>query len=361
MWVADMDFAVLPQIRSAVTERAAHPIYGYSIPPAGYEESFMDWCARRHGLSIEKEWMLRVTGVVTAMKAAILALTKPGDRVLVQTPVYPPFLGAVQITGRTLVCNPLTPDGEGRYRMDFDDLERQLAQGVPLMLLCSPHNPVGRVWTEEELERLLALCRRYGTLVFSDEIHWDLAYGGHCHTSLLHFEDAKKCCILSTSAGKTFNIAGLKSGFAVVPNPGIRKKLYEQLDIFGAGSGNLFGYAATMAAYQHGDAWAGALVGYLEANAAFVCRYLRENLPMVKAFMPEGTFLMWLDFRAFGIAQEVLLRMLTDDAGVIVNDGVTFGLEGNGFVRLNIACTRSRLQEGMERIQRVFAGKETNG
>lgn len=355
LWVADMDLPVMPEIAQAVQARAEHPLYGYTAAPDAFYESFTGWNLRRFGTRIQRAWLLRSCGVISTMKAAILAFTNPGDRVLLQPPVYPPFAGAVRITGRALVESPLLCGADGRYAIDFDDLDRKLA-GTKLFLLCNPHNPVGRVFTRAELTRIVLLCEKHGTLIFADEAHCDIVYPGHEHTPLLSLGGyAQTHTITAMGPGKTFNIAGLKTSFSIVPDDTLRERLFAMMDIFGVASTNTFGYAASCAAYTHGEAWLAQLLSYLHENARYATGFLKENLPAVRVVMPEGTFLLWLDFRALGLSDAALYERLKADARVLLNEGPSFGAGGSGFARMNIACPRGLLEEGLLRIQQAFS------
>lgn len=353
MWVADTDFAVWDEITAAVKQRCAHPVFGYTLAPKGFFQSFIDWNERRNHLKLETDWLLRSSGVISTMKAALRAFTKEGDGVVVQTPVYPPFMGAVKICGRTLVVNPLRRSAEG-YCMDFAHLERCLQKGAKMLLLCNPHNPVGRVWSEEELAKVAALCAAYSVTLFSDEIHSDIIFSGHVFTSALAFSGIHEGVVAGASPGKTFNISGLKTSFAIAPNPMMRQRLYDSMDIFGIGSCNLFGYAASEAAYTSGDGWVNDMIAYVENNYRVAADFFAAKMPRVKVPPMQGTFLLWLDFSAYGLPQQELMSRFKDKACVVLNDGTEFGAEGCGHVRMNLGCSRVVLHEALQRIAPVF-------
>lgn len=350
--IADMDFEVLPEVRRALVERAEHPTYGYSYASENYYNSFIAWNRTRHHFEIKKDEMLPVPGIVCANSFILYALTQPGDKVLLTTPVYDPFYKVIEQQGRQEVRSSMKWDGE-KYVMDFEDMEKKMADGVKMLVLCSPHNPVGRVWTRDELEKIEALCEKYNVLVFSDEIHCDLVYPGHTHIPYPAVsEGAAQRSIIAMAPSKTFNLAGIKSSILVSKNPEILDKVNQALLTFHVGV-NLFGFKAAEVAYQYGAQWVDELVAYLYENAKFVLRYVEENLPRVKTFIPDSTYLMWLDFSAYGLSQEELMKRVVD-AGVAPNDGSHYGTEGVGFLRINIGTQRCILKEAMDRLKAAF-------
>lgn len=351
--IADMDFEVLPEIREALVARANHPTYGYTYASDNFYTAFINWQKKRNGFEISPEEMLTIPGIVCANSFILYSLTKPGDKVLLTTPVYDPFYKVIAQQGREEVRTSLKWDGS-KYVIDFEDMERKMADGVKFLVLCSPHNPCGRVWTREELEKIDALCEKYNILVFSDEIHSDLVFPGHKHIPYAMVSDhAAQNSILAMAPSKTFNLAGLKSSILVSKNPEILAKVNEAIMAFHVGV-NAFGFKATEVAYQYGAQWVDELLAYLYDNAKFVVNFVEQNLPNVKAFVPDGTYLMWLDFTAYGLTSEALLQKVID-AGVAPNDGSHYGSEGEGFLRINIGTQRSRLEEGMKRLQAAFA------
>lgn len=350
--IADMDFEVLPEIKDALVDRAAHPTYGYTYASEAYYESFINWNKKHNDFEIKKEQMLPIPGIVCANSFILYALTQPGDKVMVTTPVYDPFYAVIRQQKRTEVHSSLKWDGE-KYVMDFEDLEKKMADGVRLLILCSPHNPVGRVWTRSELETVDALCAKYNVLVFSDEIHSDLVYPGHKHIPYPCIsEHAAQNSIIAMAPSKTFNLAGLKSSILVAQNPEILARVNEAVTVFHIGV-NAFGFKATEVAYTYGEQWVKELVDYLYGNAKYVKNFVETEMPLVKTFIPEGTYLMWLDFSAYGLSQEELVRKVLD-AGVAPNDGEHYGKEGRGFLRINIGTQRCRLEEGMKRLKASF-------
>ena len=359
MWVADMDFAAPPAALEALRERVDHGVFGYANDAGGALAALASWIERRHGWRIEEEWAAITPGVVAGLSLAVLALTEPGDKIAIQPPVYPPFYSVVRENGRSLVENPLRLEN-GRYVMDLKGLAGLFAQGVKMLILCSPHNPVGRVWERDELASLGELCRRHDVLVVSDEIHADLVFANHRHVCTASVsEDLAERTITLTAPSKTFNVAGLATAAAIVPQPDLRRKftgLQRRLHLEGE---NVCGLAAMEAAYRHGEEWLGELLRYLEGNRDFLLAYLAERTPGIEAARPEGTFLAWLDCRGLGLDADGLRRFLVDEARLGLNDGRDFGPPGEGFARLNFGCPRSILEEGLDRLAGAVRGRES--
>jgi cystathionine beta-lyase len=349
MWVADMDFAVPPFVSEALKERAKHPIYGYSVLSESYFETIRGWQKRRMGWEIDKEWILFSPGIVTALNLLVETFTGPGDQIIVQPPVYFPFFWAVEKNGRTLLHNQLIEE-KNRYFIDFDDLEQKAKAGAKMLILCSPHNPVGRAWTREELERLGEICLEYGLLIISDEIHGDLLMPGQKHVPFASLsEDLAMNTITCIAPSKTFNLAGLFTSSIIIQNEAMRDKFrvtQERIHL----SPNIFGMVATQAAYSHGDDWLEQALSYIKQNAGVVERAFRERLPEVKVSPLESTYLMWLDIRGLGLADDEVGKILVEKAGVGLSPGKMFGPGGEGFQRMNIGCPRSILEEATERI-----------
>lgn len=353
MWVADMDFAAPEAVTRALLARAAHPVYGYTFYPDGLYQALADWLARRHGWRIEREWVLMAPGVVPSLYAAVMAFAAPGEAVVVQPPVYFPFFSAVTDTGRRLVENPLRLEN-GRYTIDIAHLE-QCAAGARLLLLCSPHNPVGRVWSREELGGVLRVARRYGMTVLSDEIHADLVYPGARHTPLATLAEPGDSVLTAVAPSKTFNIPGLGLSSLVVPNPLQRAALQQVFGTLHIGHSNPFSITAFEAAYGQGEAWLDGLLLYLRNNRDFVTAYLAEHLPAIRLIEPEGTYLLWLDCRAMGMGDEDLQAFLVHRARVGMNPGTVFGAGGSGFMRLNIGTPRRVLAAALGRMRQALA------
>jgi cystathionine beta-lyase len=358
MWVADMDFAVAPGISAAVQAKASLPVYGYHSREESFFQAAIDWEERRHGWRLERPWLVNTPGVVTSLAAAVLALSDPGDAVVIQPPVYPPFFSVVTKNGRRLVENPLQQE-RGRYCMNLADLAVKFAAGVKLFILCSPHNPVGRVWTREELLALARLCREHGVTILADEIHSDLILAGHVHTPLASLApDIAAGTVTFLSPSKTFNIAGTYTSVVAISDPDKLAKCRGFAEALDLSAGNLFGLAAAEAAYRTGEPWLDELLAYLEANADYLVAFARDALPGVRVAKPEGTYLAWLDFRQLFADHGDLKTFLIHDAKVGLNDGLSFGESGRGFARLNFACPRALLAEGLGRIAAALARRK---
>lgn len=356
MWVADMDFAAPPAVVEALHKRVEHGVFGYTFPTESYRGAIADWMKNRHSWTIQQEWIQFCPGVVPALSLIVDAFTEPGDQVVIQTPVYPPFYRVVQEHGRELIHNPLRLSEDGDYSMDFEDLENSFSTGnVKMIILCSPHNPVGRVWSKEELERLASLCQQYDVLVVSDEIHADLVFeqGGHTPFAALS-EDAEGRSIICTAPSKTFNIAGLNTANMIIPNAQLRSKFRKILNRYSIGSITPMGAAATEAAYREGEPWLDELLVYIRGNMELVRNYAQEHLPELKVFMPEATYLLWIDFRQMGLSHEELTRFLVHEAKLGLNSGASFGKDGEGFMRMNLACTRATVQEALSRLHQAI-------
>ena len=355
LWVADMDFPSPPEVVEAIRRRAEHPIYGYPVRTDGYYDSLIAWMRRRNGWEIQRDWICFSPGVVPALNIAVLAYTQPGDKVVVQTPVYYPFSSAVLSNGRQLVENSLKLEG-GRYAMDLEDLERRLDSRTKLLVLCSPHNPVGRVWERGELERLVELCARKGVVIVSDEIHSDLILGGRKHvcTAALSPEAARMTVTLG-APNKTFNIAGLGIANAIIPDRRLREAFMNQAANLGLGIANVFGIVAQEAAYSKGEAWLEELLSYLRGNYGRLVSFLAERLPSLSVLPLEGTYLAWIDCRRLGMSDAELKAFFLKEAKLWLDEGTMFGSGGSGFMRINLACPRSLLDEALSRLEKALA------
>jgi cystathionine beta-lyase len=353
MWVADMDFEAPPAVVEALARRAAHGVFGYPLVPPSFWQAAIGWLKRRHGWEVQKPWMAMTPGIVPALNYCVRAFTKPGDGVIIQTPVYHPFYYAIENNGRRVVRNPLRFDGR-RYTMDLDDLRTKIDAPGRMLILCSPHNPSGRVWTREELEALGRIAVERDLLVVADEIHHDLVYGGHRHRvfAALSPELAQQT-ITCIAPSKTFNTAGLATAAIVAPNPDLHKKFEDEAERSGFDLGNALGIVAFEAAYAHGGDWLDELLPYLEANVDFLEKFLAERLPKVRLVRPEGTYLALLDCRDLGIDPAALNDFFLKKAGVYFSDGRIFGEEAAGFVRINFGCPRALLAEALGRIERA--------
>lgn len=354
LWVADMDFACPPEVTQALLKRVAHPIYGYSFVNDEFYGAVREWMEKRFSAVVEESWMTGISGVVSGMHVAIDAFTSPGDKVLVQPPVYPAFFYSVERRGRQVVENPLV-ERDGRYEIDWDDFARKVRDPqVKMFLLCSPHNPVGRVWSRDELVRIGQLCVENGVLVVVDEIHADLVYEKGMHTPYYALpRELTEQSLILLAAGKTFNLAGLFTAIAMTPNPTLLQTFKKTAAAMGHEFVNLLGVEATIAAYRHGEAWLDELLPYLHANATYIHRFLTERVPLVSMPVPEATYLGWMDFRRMGMTDAELARWLQQKAKLGLHKGTTFGKQGAGFFRINFACPRSILVEAMERLERA--------
>ncbi len=354
MWVADMDFETPDFVREAVMRRAEHPIYGYHFKDEPYYRSIADWLARRHHWGVKTEWMSFVPGVVCGFNMAVLAFTKPGDEIIIQPPVYPPFHHAVTSHGRKLVYNTLINRGDG-YEFNFDQLAEQ-CKTAKMLILCNPHNPVGRCWTMNELLLLGEICMKNNVLVVSDEIHCDLVLPGYRHRPFAMLDEQfAQNSITFHAASKTFNLAGLSTSTAIIPNEDLRKTYNDYVEALEANLGNIFGKVATQTAMTKGDEWLDQLLEYVQGNIDYVSDFLTANLPTVKFHKPQATYMMWLDFNGFGLSEEELWHKMTQEAQLGLNRGKEFGVEaGSGFFRINLACPRATVEEAMRRLERVF-------
>lgn len=349
LWVADMDFRVPECVTAAIQRLVDHGIYGYHLKSPRYFAAIVDWWSRRHGYAVDPAGIVFSPGVVPALSHLVQALTDKGDGVLVQPPVYHPFFWAVQANGRRVVENRLL-ERDGRYSIDFDDLEAK-AREAKLLILSSPHNPVGRVWRREELERIAELCLRHGLLILADEIHNDLVFPPHRHLPMASLSsEVDRITVTAHAASKTFNLASLSTAYLMIRDPALRERFQTASEPLHVEALNPFGLEAMAAAFQEGEPWRVALLDYLEGNYRFLRDHLTAHLPRVKVSPLEGTYLAWLDFREYGLAPQVLKASLIERAGLALNDGPLFGPGGEGFQRLNLACPRAILAEALERL-----------
>lgn len=354
MWVADMDFPAPQPVADTLKARAAHPVYGYSYVSMSLCKAITERLEHKYGWKVCPEWLSFTPGVVPALKAIVRTFTGPGDAVVVQPPVYPPFMSSVAGNGCRLAYNPLAY-AHGTYTMDFDDLERKLSdQRTRMMILCSPHNPVGRVWTPEELSRVGEMAQKHGVIVLSDEIHSELVLWGRRHTPFAslspEFERSSITCI---SPSKTFNLAGLSAAVVIIPDQGLREKFFEATDGT-MGDINVFGLKAMEAAYRDGDEWLEQVLDYIAGNVRYLAQFFEEKTPKIRVVVPEGTYLVWLDCRGLELDSSNLDRLF-QEGGVGMMSGEDFGPGGDGFMRINVACPRSLLVEALQRVEQVVA------
>ena len=354
LWVADMDFKAPPSVIKALQQRANHDIYGYTIRDNKFNDAILDWLKTQHQWSVVTEWIEFSPGVLPTIAVAIHEFSEPGDKIIIQTPVYPPFYSIVTDNGRELVKNPLV-ETDGYYTIDFDLLEKQAADSnTKMLILSNPHNPVGRAWKEEELKRIAEICTKHDVLIISDEIHSDLCLFGNKHWVMADlFPELSNRIITCMAPSKTFNIAGLSTAYAIISNKKLRERFHKRLWALQVQMGNLFGGIALEAAYNQGGEWLLELKKYLEDNALMVRDFIRENMPEVGFVLPEATYLLWFDFRKWGLSPAKLKKAMVETGKIGMNDGVSFGAEGAGFQRMNIGSPRSVIKDGLERILKV--------
>ena len=356
LWVADMDFPTAQPVLEALHQRTNHGVFGYTeADPDRFFSVLQGWFLAQHQWEIRKEWLLQTPGVVFALAMAVKAYTQPEDAVLIQQPVYYPFTEVILDNGRRRVSNDLVLRG-GRYEIDFADFEEKIvANQVKLFLLCSPHNPVGRVWTKEELERIAEICRKHHVIVVADEIHEDFVWSGHPHIPFASLgEEAANYSVTCTSPSKTFNLAGLQVSNIFIPSFELRRKLKHEINAAGYSQLNTLGLTACEAAYRDGLPWLEELKAYLRQNIEYTRTFLRQNLPQVRLIEPEGTYLLWLDFRNLGLSNAALEELIIKKAGLWLDSGAIFGAAGKGFQRINVACPRAVLAEALQRIAKVI-------
>ncbi len=356
MWVADMDFKVPDEIIEAIKVRADQGIFGYTFRPESFYTSIIGWMKRRHDLDIKREWIVDGAGVVSGLVMAVLTYTKPGDEIIVQPPVYYPFFRVIRNNGRIIVNNPLKFENK-KYTMDFEDLEKKISQRTKMVILCNPHNPVGRVWSRDELEKLVQICKDNDLILVSDEIHSDFVYDPYVHTSVLSL-NYNENTVTFLAPNKTFNIAGIPSSIVVIPDKRLRNDFQMMIENMDVETSNIFSIVAAQAAYTYGDDWFDALLEYLAGNLEFLESFLKSEMPKVDLVKPEGTYLAWLDFRKLGFSDEELSRILINKANLALDDGNLFGIGGSGFQRMNIAMPRKLLMTGLEKLKNAFGGAE---
>lgn len=350
LWVADMDFAIAEPIQAALAQRLKHPIFGYNYISKDFDEAVRHWQKSQYGWDTSASTVIMIPSLMTALAITILTLTEPSAKIVIQTPVYPPFHSTVKEHQRTLLTNPLV-NINGRYEIDWLDFEEKIRQ-AKLFILCNPHNPVGHVFTREELTRMSEICAKNNVIIFSDEIHADLVYSPHKHIPIASIR--AKRVISAISPAKSFNLAGLATGVVILQDEEFIQKINELNQSLHTFMGNSFGLKALVAAYTQSETWLAALKEYLKANRDYLKSYLADNLPKVIMSPCQGTYLAWLDFREYNLTDDKLMEIMRDKAGVALNPGPSFGSEGSGFMRLNFACPRAVLQEALTRIKVNF-------
>ena len=354
LWVADMDFETSSYIEDAIIERAKHAIYGYSEVKTPYFDILKKWMQKHHDWDIQRKWLIKTPGVVFALAMAVKAYTEPGDAVLIQQPVYYPFSEVIKDNGRNVVSNTLYLGEDNRYHIDFEDFEQKIVENqIKLFLLCNPHNPVGRVWSKEELTRLGDICVKHHVTVVSDEIHEDFVFKGKHQVFANIKKEYEDITVTCTAPSKTFNIASLMISNILIPNPELKRKFKHQMDAAGISQLNVLGLVACEAAYEHGEEWYQTMKNYVKENIEFVKQYVEKQLPGVNMVEHEGTYLVWLDFRGTGLGVEELDDKIINQAKLWLDSGKIFGSCGEGFQRINVACPRKVLEEAMERIKNV--------
>lgn len=355
LWVADMDFETPPFITEALRRRLEHSLFGYTVEPEAYWPTVIQWIAEHHGWQVEREWITYIPGIVKGIGMAINVFVKEDEKVIIQPPVYHPFRLTPQGNGREVVYNPLHENEDGSYSMDFDNLEAVADEKCRLLILANPHNPAGIVWDRETLMRLAEFCHRRHILVISDEIHCDMALWDNKHIPFATVsEEAAACSITFGAPSKTFNIAGIVSSYAIVPNEEIRRRFFGWLEANELNAPTLFAPIATIAAFSQGEPWRKEMLHYVEQNIEYVIDYCAEHLPQIKPLRPQASFLVWLDCRALKLNHEELVTLFVKKARLALNDGEMFGQEGKGFMRLNVASPRSVLHQALEQLRQAI-------
>ncbi len=355
MWVADMDFKTPPFVIEAIQKRLDHEILGYTYRSDSFYRSIIKWLRTKHEWVIKKDWIEFSPGIVPAINMAILALTNPGDKIIIQPPVYFPFFSAIENNNRILVNNPLKLKN-GRYYMDYKDLRSKTDNKVKMIILCSPHNPTGNVWTKEELTELADICLKKNIIILADEIHSDLVYNGYKHIPMASLsKEIAKNTITFIAPSKTFNLAGLSTSVVISSNKKLIQRFSKILDQVHVGMGNIFGNIAAEAAYNNGHEWLKDLMAYLHSNLNFVVNYLSDNIPVIKPVIPEATYLVWLDCRKLGLNKDRLKKFLIEKAKLGLSDGPIFGREGTGFQRMNIACPREKIKLALASLNKAIS------
>ena len=351
MWVADMDFLTAPCVMEALKDRLEQGIFGYTTRPSSYNESIVNWLDNRFSWKINQEWLMFSPAVITSISLLIQNLTQKNDKIMIQEPVYSPFHSIVESNERNLVISPLVKLDDGSYVMDYEDIEAKI-KDVKVFILCNPHNPVGRVWTREELTRLGEICLKHNVLVISDEIHSDIILKNHKHTPFASIsKEFRENTITCMAPTKTFNLAGLQSSFLVISNPYYYEVMDKAFSILDIKRNNAFSLVATEAAYNYGEDWLYELIKYIEDNVDFAIDYIKNHMPQLKVKKPEGTYLLWVDFSNLNVDKKDLKNALINKGRIALSDGSSFGIGGDGYYRINLACPRSMVLEGLKRIE----------
>lgn len=357
MWIADMDFAVVPEIQTALKERCDHPTFGYNTPTPGCIPALCSWYERRHNWKFTPDQVLNGIGVVTMIRFTLEALTAPGDQVAVFSPVYDPFFAQVHNSGRTLVDLPMK-EQNGHYSVDLAAFEQALKDGVRAVIFCNPHNPIGKVWTKDEVETIGGLCAKYGAYMLSDEVHGDMVMDGNHYNPMGLVDAIQDKLVVYTAISKTFNLAGLHQSAIIIPNAEVRAKVDAMLKGAWIMGPNLMAFTAMEAAYTYGDKWVDEVVAYISDNVRYVQQQVRDFMPKVKLSHHEGTFLMWLDLRCLGMSSDELTVTLGREYGIGLGNGAHYGKQCDGFMRMNIACPRSTLEKGVAALKKCYLERE---
>ena len=351
LWVADMDFRTPDFIIDAINNRCKHPILGYTVPDEEYFNSIIRWIDARHGWKLERSWLGFLPGIVPGLAFAVNALTQTGDQIIIQPPVYPPFIQVPSKNGRELIYNPLKVV-EGRFEMDLKDLEYKITDRTRMFILCNPHNPGGRTWDADTLIKVAEICHKHGVLVVSDEIHSDMALPGNVHTPFASVSElAEQNSITYMAPSKTFNMAGLVSSSYIIPNGEIRKKFSDFMNNSELANGNIFAYVAAQAAYENGTEWLTEMIRYIQGNVNYIVEFLEKNVPQIKPMIPQASFLIWLDCAGLEMNSHQLQDFMVKEARLGLNKGTTFGPGGEQHLRLNIGCSREVLKQAMEQLK----------
>lgn len=356
MWVADMDFATPDFIIDAIRQRLEHPVFGYTLEPERYRAAIAGWILSHHNWQIESHWISYIPGIVKGIAMAMVSLLRAGDKVIIQPPVYHPFRNVAAHNGFEVVENPLRRTASGSYEMDFENLEQVADSHCKMLILANPHNPVGIMWSRETLARLADFCHEHGIIVISDEIHCDMALWGKQHTPLASVSrEAADCSITFGAPSKTFNIAGIVTSYAIVPNESLRDRFFGWMGGNELNQPDIFAPIATIAAFESGELWRREMISYVEDNIDFVIEFCREHIPQITPIRPEASFLVWLDCRALNLSHEELVDLFVNEAGLALNDGAMFGRQGEGFMRLNVGTTRAVLHRALRQLQAALA------
>lgn len=351
LWVADMDFRTPDFILNAIKNRLEHPILGYSMPPQNFYSLIIEWIKEHHNWDLKREWIGFLPGIVPGLSFAVQCFTVPGDEIIVQPPVYYPFFHVIEKNHRSVVYNQLI-EVNGKYEMDFENLELKISSKTKMFILCNPHNPGGKVWSKETLKRLDEICSKNNILVISDEIHADMVFSDYTHTPYATVsESAANNSATFMAPSKVFNMPGLISSSFIIPNKKLRDKFVDFLEASEMGGGNIFAYAATVAAYENGEDWRIQMLNYVQKNIDFVSNFLKKNIPEIKPMIPEASFLVWLDCTKLGMETEELFQFFVQKVGLGLNKGTIFGPGGESHLRLNVACPRSVLEKAMKQLK----------